>query len=111
MKKSRLTCVRRPSDHRGVDSRSSRGPVLPRSLARNLAFHALDVEHHATQELVVGHRVFGQHFLASLVHDRAFPDGEAAVFQTLAKDAVADDKFLGGVMFYVKGVEGKIPGK
>jgi simple sugar transport system substrate-binding protein len=29
----------------------------------------------------------------------------------LAKDTVADDKFLGGVMFYVKGVEGKIPGK
>ena len=28
----------------------------------------------------------------------------------LAKDAVADDKFLGGVNFYVKGVEGKIPG-
>jgi simple sugar transport system substrate-binding protein len=30
--------------------------------------------------------------------------------EVLAKDAVADDKFLGGVMFYVKGVEGKIPG-
>ncbi len=28
----------------------------------------------------------------------------------LAKDAVADDKFLGGINFYVKGVEGKIPG-
>ena len=28
----------------------------------------------------------------------------------LAKDAVADDKFLGGVMFYVQGVEGKVPG-
>lgn len=27
----------------------------------------------------------------------------------LSKDAVADDKFLSGVMFYVKGVEGKIP--
>jgi simple sugar transport system substrate-binding protein len=26
----------------------------------------------------------------------------------LAKDAVADDKFLGGVNFYVKGVEGKL---
>jgi hypothetical protein len=25
----------------------------------------------------------------------------------LAKDAVADDKFLGGINFYVKGVEGK----
>ena len=31
--------------------------------------------------------------------------------EMLAKDAVADDKFLGGVMFYVKVVEGKIPGK
>lgn len=30
--------------------------------------------------------------------------------QILAKDAVADDKFLGGVNFYVKGVEGKVPG-
>jgi len=30
--------------------------------------------------------------------------------EVLAKDAVADDKFLGGINFYVKGVEGKIPG-
>jgi simple sugar transport system substrate-binding protein len=30
--------------------------------------------------------------------------------EVLKKDEVADDKFLGGVMFYVKGVEGKIPG-
>ena len=29
--------------------------------------------------------------------------------EVLAKDAVADDKFLGGISFYVKGVEGKIP--
>ena len=29
--------------------------------------------------------------------------------EVLAKDAVADDKFLGGVNFYVKGVEGKVP--
>ena len=28
----------------------------------------------------------------------------------LEKDAVADDKFLGGINFYVKGVEGKSPG-
>ena len=27
----------------------------------------------------------------------------------LAKDVVADDKFLGGINFYVKGVEGKVP--
>ncbi len=26
------------------------------------------------------------------------------------KDTVADDKFLGGIIFYVKGVEGKVPG-
>ena len=31
--------------------------------------------------------------------------------ELLAKDAVADDKFLSGVNFYVKGVEGKVPGK
>lgn len=30
--------------------------------------------------------------------------------EQLAKDVVADDKFLGGVKFYVKGVEGKVPG-
>jgi len=28
----------------------------------------------------------------------------------VAKDTVADDKFLGGLNFYVKGVEGKVPG-
>jgi basic membrane protein A len=31
--------------------------------------------------------------------------------EVLAKDAVADDKFLGGINFYVKGVEGKVPGE
>ncbi|MEN9437755.1 MAG: hypothetical protein RIR09_2410, partial [Pseudomonadota bacterium] len=30
--------------------------------------------------------------------------------EQIAKDAVADDKFLGGLNFFVKGVEGKIPG-
>jgi len=29
--------------------------------------------------------------------------------EVLAKDTVADDKFLGGIKFYVKGVEGKVP--
>ena len=29
--------------------------------------------------------------------------------EVLAKDAVGDDKFLSGVTFYVKGVEGKVP--
>ncbi|RZL08944.1 MAG: BMP family ABC transporter substrate-binding protein [Rubrivivax sp.] len=29
--------------------------------------------------------------------------------EVLAKDAVADDKFLGGINFYVKGVEGAVP--
>jgi basic membrane protein A len=28
----------------------------------------------------------------------------------VAKDTVADDKFLGGINFFVKGVEGKVPG-
>jgi basic membrane protein A len=46
-------------------------------------------------------------------------DGSFAVFkgpiagqdgkEVLAKDAVADDKFLGGINFYVKGVEGSVP--
>ena len=30
--------------------------------------------------------------------------------EVLAKDAVADDKSLGGINFFVKGVEGKVPG-
>ena len=30
--------------------------------------------------------------------------------EVLTKDQVADDKFLGGVNFFVKGVEGKVPG-
>jgi len=30
--------------------------------------------------------------------------------EQVAKDAVADDKFLGGINWYVKGVEGKVPG-
>jgi simple sugar transport system substrate-binding protein len=30
--------------------------------------------------------------------------------EVLAKDVVADDKFLGGVNFYLKGVDGKVPG-
>jgi basic membrane protein A and related proteins len=29
--------------------------------------------------------------------------------EVLAKDVVADDKFLGGINFYIKGVEGKVP--
>ena len=30
--------------------------------------------------------------------------------EVLAKDAKGDDKFISGIMFYVKGVEGKVPG-
>jgi len=30
--------------------------------------------------------------------------------EVLKKDEVADDKFLGGIKFYVKGVDGKVPG-
>ncbi|MBL8307545.1 MAG: BMP family ABC transporter substrate-binding protein, partial [Rubrivivax sp.] len=29
--------------------------------------------------------------------------------ELLKKDEVADDKFLSGINFYVKGVEGKVP--
>ena len=31
--------------------------------------------------------------------------------EALAAGSNADDKFLGGVKFYVKGVEGKVPGE
>jgi simple sugar transport system substrate-binding protein len=30
--------------------------------------------------------------------------------EVLPKDKVADDEWLGGIKFYVKGVEGKVPG-
>ena len=30
--------------------------------------------------------------------------------EVLAAGTIADDKFLGGINFYVKGVEGKVPG-
>jgi simple sugar transport system substrate-binding protein len=39
------------------------------------------------------------------------PIADNAGKEVLAKDAVADDKFLGGINFYVKGVEGKVPGE
>ena len=29
--------------------------------------------------------------------------------EMLAKDATGDDKFISSIMFYVKGVEGKVP--
>ena len=29
--------------------------------------------------------------------------------EVLAKDVVADDAFLGGIKWYVKGVEGQVP--
>src|SRR4051812_8649006 len=38
------------------------------------------------------------------------PLADNAGKEILAKDAVADDKFLGGINFFVKGVEGKVPG-
>ena len=38
------------------------------------------------------------------------PIADNAGKEVLAKDAVADDKFLGGINFFVKGVEGKVPG-
>ena len=38
------------------------------------------------------------------------PIADNAGKEVVAKDAVADDKFLGGINFYVKGVEGKVPG-
>ncbi len=38
------------------------------------------------------------------------PIADNAGKEVLAKEQVADDKFLGGVNFFVKGVEGKVPG-
>jgi basic membrane protein A and related proteins len=38
------------------------------------------------------------------------PIADNAGKEVLAKDATADDAFLGGIKFFVKGVEGKVPG-
>ena len=38
------------------------------------------------------------------------PISDNAGKEVLAKDAVADDAFLGGIKFFVKGVEGQVPG-
>jgi simple sugar transport system substrate-binding protein len=38
------------------------------------------------------------------------PIADNAGKEMLAKDKAADDEFLGGIKFYVKGVEGKVPG-
>jgi basic membrane protein A len=38
------------------------------------------------------------------------PINDNAGKPVLKKDETADDKFLSGINFYVKGVEGKVPG-
>jgi basic membrane protein A and related proteins len=47
---------------------------------------------------------------AGTFHPWTGPIVDQAGKEVLAKGVVADDKFLGGVKFYVKGVEGKVPG-
>ena len=47
---------------------------------------------------------------AGTFHPWTGPIVDQAGKELLAKGVVADDKFLGGVKFYVKGVEGKVPG-
>lgn len=47
---------------------------------------------------------------AGTLHPWTGPIVDQAGKEVLAKGVVADDKFLGGVKFYVKGVEGKVPG-
>jgi len=37
------------------------------------------------------------------------PIKDQAGKEVLAKDVVADEKFLGGINFYVKGIEGAVP--
>src|SRR5690348_8259885 len=61
-----------------------RAKIGPRSrtvgrLARNLAFHAVDVELDAMQEAIVGDLVGGQNFLAGVVLERTLPDRCRAV--------------------------------
>ena len=47
---------------------------------------------------------------AGTFHPWTGPIVDQAGKELIAKGAVADDKFLSGVNFYVKGVEGKVPG-
>ena len=47
---------------------------------------------------------------AGTFHPWAGPIVDQAGKELVAKGATADDKFLSGVNFYVKGVEGKVPG-
>jgi len=47
---------------------------------------------------------------AGTFHPWTGPIVDQAGKELLAKGVLADDKFLGGVKFYVKGVEGKVPG-
>ena len=47
---------------------------------------------------------------AGTFHPWTGPIVDQAGKELVAKGAVADDKFLSGVNFYVKGVEGKVPG-
>ncbi len=47
---------------------------------------------------------------AGTFHPWAGPIVDQAGKELIAKGATADDKFLSGVNFYVKGVEGKVPG-
>ena len=47
---------------------------------------------------------------AGTFHPWAGPIVYQAGKELVAKGATADDKFLSGVNFYVKGVEGKVPG-
>ncbi len=59
----------------------SRRSALLLVAARHGAFHALDVEVDAREELVVGDHVLGEQFLAVLAEDRALPDRERTVLQ------------------------------
>ena len=76
-------------------------------------------DHHADE--VPGVAATGAAFTdatVSVIDSRGVTVGSGAAVQTdgtysitLAADAVAEDKFLTGINFYVKGVEGKVPGQ
>src|SRR5260221_3525604 len=84
---SKAMVIVHPSKRRGrqrrprCPRRRSRSRSLLLVAARDLAFHALDVEVDAAEELVVGRGVLGEHFLAFVAGERALPDHEAAVLQ------------------------------
>ena len=94
---------RTPAAPRGAAAldQSVAAPALPGSVGRWLRRHPTLADAGLAAVVMTLNIPLG---LCYMAYD-GFPDAPA-----LAADTVADDKFLSGVNFYVKGVEGNVPG-